>query len=54
MDAWEDVPHMRVQEVAELLPHVDVLTLHLPLNKDLMTLSCGQAMRFLVSLFKGK
>ena len=34
MDAWGDVPHMRVQEVAKLLPHVDVLTLHLPLNKD--------------------
>lgn len=32
-DAWKDVAHTRVQDVAELLPHVDVLTLHLPLTE---------------------
>ncbi|KAJ2980839.1 hypothetical protein NQ176_g2396 [Zarea fungicola] len=32
-DAWKDVVHVRVKDVAELLPHVDVLTLHLPLNE---------------------
>lgn len=33
-DAWKDVPHTRVEEVNELLPHIDMLTLHLPLNQD--------------------
>ncbi|KAF9891059.1 hypothetical protein FE257_004994 [Aspergillus nanangensis] len=32
--AWEDVPHTRVQRLDELLPVVDVLTLHLPLTPD--------------------
>ena len=31
-DAWGDVPHIRVESFEELLPHVEMLTLHVPLN----------------------
>ncbi|KAL4874439.1 D-isomer specific 2-hydroxyacid dehydrogenase [Aspergillus karnatakaensis] len=31
-DAWSDLEHMRVDNVEDMLPHVDVLTLHLPLT----------------------
>lgn len=47
-DAWQDVAHTRVQEVAELLPYVDILTLHLPLNegtRDLIAWPQLQAMK---------
>jgi phosphoglycerate dehydrogenase-like enzyme len=30
--AWPDLPHTRVQGWEEMLPHVDVLTIHVPLN----------------------
>jgi phosphoglycerate dehydrogenase-like enzyme len=33
-DAWADIPHTRVQTWEEMLSHVDVLTIHVPLNKD--------------------
>ncbi|KAL2821150.1 D-isomer specific 2-hydroxyacid dehydrogenase [Aspergillus granulosus] len=31
-DAWSDLYHTRVDEFADMLPHVDILTLHLPLT----------------------
>ncbi|KAF2019844.1 hypothetical protein BU24DRAFT_476892 [Aaosphaeria arxii CBS 175.79] len=31
-DAWSDIPHKRVQDWADMLAHVDVLTLHVPLT----------------------
>lgn len=31
-DAWSDIPHVRVESFEELLPHVEMLTLHVPLN----------------------
>jgi len=36
-DAWADIPHTRAQSWEEMLPHVDVLTVHVPLNKA----TCG-------------
>ncbi|KAJ4983093.1 hypothetical protein SVAN01_11432 [Stagonosporopsis vannaccii] len=33
-DAWADVPHTRVQSWEEMLPQVDVLTVHVPLNEE--------------------
>ncbi|WQF81648.1 Putative D-isomer specific 2-hydroxyacid dehydrogenase, catalytic domain-containing protein [Colletotrichum destructivum] len=32
--AWSDIEHTRVQNFEEMLPHVDVLTLHIPLNSQ--------------------
>ncbi|KAH7067310.1 D-3-phosphoglycerate dehydrogenase-like protein [Paraphoma chrysanthemicola] len=32
VDAWSEIPHTRVQSWEDMLPHVDVLTLHVPLN----------------------
>jgi D-3-phosphoglycerate dehydrogenase / 2-oxoglutarate reductase len=31
---WPDIPHQRARSLAELLPHVDILTLHLPFTKE--------------------
>jgi phosphoglycerate dehydrogenase-like enzyme len=31
-DAWEDIPHIRIKDIDDMLPHVDILTPHLPLN----------------------
>jgi D-3-phosphoglycerate dehydrogenase len=31
---WADIPHERVASLAEMLPQVDVLTLHLPLTEE--------------------
>jgi phosphoglycerate dehydrogenase-like enzyme len=31
-DAWKDIPHIRVDNVDDMLPHVDILTPHLPLT----------------------
>lgn len=31
-DAWQDLPHTRVTNFEEMLPHVEMLTLHIPLN----------------------
>ncbi|MGC1467317.1 MAG: hydroxyacid dehydrogenase [Pseudolabrys sp.] len=33
-DALPDVPHQRVGSLAEMLPHLDILTLHLPLTAE--------------------
>lgn len=33
-DRWRDIPHTRVHSLREMLPHVDLLTLHLPLTED--------------------
>ena len=33
-DVWPDIPHQRAASLAELLPHVDILTLHLPLTAE--------------------
>ncbi|KAH7138451.1 D-3-phosphoglycerate dehydrogenase-like protein [Dendryphion nanum] len=33
-DIWTDIPHSRVRNWEEMLPHVDVLTLHVPLNAE--------------------
>ena len=33
-DVWADIPHQRAGSLAELLPQVDVLTLHLPLTAE--------------------
>lgn len=32
-DAWKDIEHTRVADFREMLPHVDMLTLHVPLNE---------------------
>ncbi|KAL0934892.1 uncharacterized protein CTRU02_209483 [Colletotrichum truncatum] len=34
LDAWVDIEHKRVQSFEEMLPHVDMLTLHIPLNEQ--------------------
>lgn len=31
---WPDIPHQRANSLAELLPQVDILTLHLPLTAE--------------------
>jgi D-3-phosphoglycerate dehydrogenase / 2-oxoglutarate reductase len=31
---WPDIPHRRARSLSELLPQVDILTLHLPLTKE--------------------
>jgi D-3-phosphoglycerate dehydrogenase len=31
---WPDIPHQRANSLAELLPQVDILTLHLPLTPE--------------------
>ncbi|GIZ44079.1 hypothetical protein CKM354_000728800 [Cercospora kikuchii] len=31
-DAWSDIPHVRVDTLEEMLPHVEMLTIHVPLN----------------------
>lgn len=33
-NAWNDIPHHRVTDFNEMLPHVDMLTLHVPLNRQ--------------------
>jgi D-3-phosphoglycerate dehydrogenase len=33
-DRWADIPHERVARLQDLLPRVDLLTLHLPLTPD--------------------
>ncbi len=33
-DIWPDIPHRRAASLAELLPQVDILTLHLPLTDE--------------------
>lgn len=33
-DAWSDIPHARVNDFEDMLPHVDVLTVHVPLNQE--------------------
>jgi D-3-phosphoglycerate dehydrogenase / 2-oxoglutarate reductase len=33
-DAWKDIPHRRVGSLHEMLPQVDLLTLHLPLTNE--------------------
>jgi phosphoglycerate dehydrogenase-like enzyme len=33
-DAWNDIPHTRVGNFEEMLPHVEMLTLHIPLNSQ--------------------
>jgi D-3-phosphoglycerate dehydrogenase len=33
-DRWADLPHTRVQHLHEMLTHVDLLTLHLPLTDE--------------------
>ncbi|KAH8168287.1 d-isomer specific 2-hydroxyacid dehydrogenase, NAD binding domain-containing protein [Sarocladium implicatum] len=33
-NAWADIPHHRVTDFNEMLPFVDMLTLHVPLNKQ--------------------
>ncbi|OLN87362.1 D-3-phosphoglycerate dehydrogenase 3 [Colletotrichum chlorophyti] len=48
VDAWSNIEHTRVQRFEEMLPHVDVLTLHILLNsetKGLIGLKHMMAMR---------
>jgi phosphoglycerate dehydrogenase-like enzyme len=33
-DAWSDLDHIRVDNIDDMLPHVDVLSLHLPLTPE--------------------
>ena len=33
-DTWNDIPHSRVGSLHEMLPQVDLLTLHLPLTRE--------------------
>ncbi|HEY4373073.1 MAG TPA: hydroxyacid dehydrogenase [Burkholderiales bacterium] len=33
-DHWKDQPHTRVASLAEMLPQIDLLTVHCPLNKE--------------------
>jgi D-3-phosphoglycerate dehydrogenase len=33
-ETWPDIPHNRANSLAELLPQVDILTLHLPLTPE--------------------
>lgn len=33
-DAWKDIPHTRVTDFEEMLPHIEMLTLHIPLNSE--------------------
>jgi D-3-phosphoglycerate dehydrogenase len=33
-DTWPDIPHRRANSLAELLPQVDILSLHLPLTEE--------------------
>jgi D-3-phosphoglycerate dehydrogenase len=33
-DAWADIPHRRVSRLQDMLPEVDLLTLHLPLTPE--------------------
>jgi D-3-phosphoglycerate dehydrogenase len=33
-DHWPDIPHERARSLAELLPQVDILSLHLPLTAE--------------------
>jgi D-3-phosphoglycerate dehydrogenase len=33
-DCWRDIPHARVHSLHEMLPEVDLLTLHLPLTPE--------------------
>lgn len=33
-DAWKDIPHTRVDDVDDMLAHIDILTLHLPLTPE--------------------
>ncbi|KAL7908501.1 D-isomer specific 2-hydroxyacid dehydrogenase [Trichoderma velutinum] len=33
-DHWSDIPHTRLEHFEEMLPHVDILTLHVPLNSQ--------------------
>ena len=42
MDAWADLPHSRAQSLEELLPDVDVLSLHLPLTTETRHLIAGR------------
>jgi phosphoglycerate dehydrogenase-like enzyme len=31
-DAWSDIRHIRVADIEDMLPHVEMLTIHVPLN----------------------
>uniref|UniRef100_A0A0B7KJC3 S-adenosyl-L-homocysteine hydrolase NAD binding domain-containing protein n=1 Tax=Bionectria ochroleuca TaxID=29856 RepID=A0A0B7KJC3_BIOOC len=47
-DAWSDVPHTRAQTVQEMLPLLDVLTLHVPLadgTRNLISMTEFKAMK---------
>ncbi|KEF61351.1 uncharacterized protein A1O9_02917 [Exophiala aquamarina CBS 119918] len=41
-DAWNDIPHTRVNHVDEMLPHVEILTPHLPLTPQTRNLIAWQ------------
>ncbi|GGE36593.1 hypothetical protein GCM10007276_12610 [Agaricicola taiwanensis] len=43
-DAWADIPHERLTSLDELLPRVDILTLHLPLNDETRNLIDSRAL----------
>ncbi|CAG5153724.1 uncharacterized protein ALTATR162_LOCUS3302 [Alternaria atra] len=32
-EAWADIPHTRAKQWEDMLPHVDILTVHIPLNE---------------------
>lgn len=33
-DAWDDIEHTRVESYADLLPHADIMTIHVPLTPE--------------------
>ena len=46
-EAWADIPHTRVNQWEDMLSHIDVLTIHVPLNAKSLRhcrnmRSCGQ------------
>lgn len=47
-DAWADIPHTRVDDIEQMLPEVEMLTLHIPLTpqtRGLITMSHLRKMR---------
>ena len=46
-DVWPDIPHRRASSLAELLPQVDILTLHLPLTDESRGMIDAAALSFM-------
>ncbi|KAK5688052.1 hypothetical protein LTS10_000030 [Elasticomyces elasticus] len=47
-DAWSDIRHVRANSVEDMLPHVEMLTIHVPLNastRDMISLKQMKKMR---------